>query len=290
MENRELQKFIILKDYYKEIIDFCISKKLTKPKASISELSFILLAFDLFELLNSIELLFKNKSLIGLESLIRITFERYMYLKLVLSKNKYGEAYYLSMQVSQIEMLNSINEDSENLEAFSKSLGKGKEEFKSEINYRFNKKENKLKHENILKNYKKLFEFDIPENRVFKVKWYNLEKDANELRKLAVKINEIEGYLTIYKLFSNEIHGTTMSSYFKLINIPDETIIGVVEENGLINKNQIVFASSIIFKAINLIEKKYKIPKYMKKRFLSEFDSLIDPNTRLKEIIIKKGI
>lgn len=283
-EDLERKRISDLIDFYIKIRNFTIDKKINKPKANLKDISYIILTNDINEFAKSIICLYDNKSIIGISSMVRISFERLLFLNHIIKKSSYAAAYYYSLQLTQLNYILNIEKDGEFLEKLARLLGKNTQELLNEVHAKFNRIDEQKKRDDLIREYKNCFDYDLIDKDLFKKNWYDFDGKTPHLRELANKLRKHDEYLVNYEFLSSEIHSTTLGPNYVFDNIENEQIIGILDDKTNLQNNQLLtYMNLILLESIEILIKIYNLPLYFKKELRDILLRTINPNNLLRK-------
>jgi len=286
MEKYEQIRLSLLIPFLDEVFEFCRVNKFKRPHATDREISFFILITEIIDIAKSVLCLYENESRIGIDSLIRISFEKKLFVHLINEDSKYATPFLLSPQIKNLSYIIDIENRDEFSVSLANKLGKSLNELQENVNKNFIRENEKERRNNLIESYRRHFEFDTEKRDILKLKWYNLDGKTNTIQDLSKKINQIDMYNVLYRTFSSEVHSLTLSSSFKMTDIGDSSFIGYLTDESFstlgLNDNSLAFIIDILVDIYKLLVKNFDLKNKYKSKFNEIILDSIDPNNFIK--------
>ncbi|WP_256816550.1 DUF5677 domain-containing protein [Cytobacillus sp. Bac17] len=210
----------------------------------------------------SMKILLENNHFASLDTIQRVIFENYVFLKYILEKDTQcrAESYFYSTKIKEIELLNNITEDS--LEGFKvrEFLDLKKDEVKEKLKAEKMDENYKTK---IYETYRKEFGMQRPNQ-----KWYNVDGKTKNLKLLCEKLGLTVEYSLIYSILSIETHGKDAIRNFSI----EENRVDLI---NMVKSKELYLSMSAMctLESVRLIYSYYDL-----KRLLKSFNTLVAIN------------
>lgn len=280
-EERQIVRLNRLIEYYDFIFNYCNEKKI-KPYSDVyRNVVLFILSNDINEIAKSILRLYEGNSRIGIDSLNRMAFEKYIFVLLTKNSETKSKAYIHKLKIRNYEHVSNLLYDEEYANSFSKLSGLEINMVKKELLKKYpNFDADKVK---LFNEYCSCYNYEINENHVFNHKWYNFSKKANSIKKLAEEVGLFDEFRILYDINSSEVHSLVLNEYYKFINEDDKSYIAVLNQD--INSNDIsgiVFISTKIYHIILIFFDVYKVPKKIRMEFNKKISETINLARHIK--------
>lgn len=282
--NRNYERLTKIIDFSSKISDYCTKNRMPKTGVKNRDLALILLFNDIIELAKSIDTLYKNNKSIGLYSLLRIAFEKYLFLIHVSKKSNNADAFINSIRMKNYEYYYKIQNNDEFCSMLSKSLGCSCADLRKNAYDKWSNIYNDENVRNLIDTYRSCFDWEISSKttELFKVDWYNFDGKTNDLWKLAKKLDKLDKYITFYKFPSSEVHSSTLGSRYVIEKIEGKLIFGIINDDSISNEEILPFATTVLLDSIQIISQIYNIPKSFNGDLKDILVRTADPNNLLK--------
>lgn len=276
---KELERLERLSLFYVELIDYCLKNKVRKPQASIRDLSIMMLSNDINEIAKSVITLYKSEAVLGINSLVRIAYEKYYYFKHVLSNRNHALAFYYHIQLKNNFRLQELAEPTN----YSKGVAKLANLDLDKLNQKYTKELEKIDKKNFKDleyEYRSLFNYEI--KNLKKHNWYSFSKSINNVKDLAESLGLEYDYYVQYSNLSGEVHSYVRSQNYEIQVEADKACFAIYSDvDNTKNKEQLVFMYLKLNDTIlNLIDY-YKVPNKFKKEHARILKETIDPSNLL---------
>lgn len=242
------QSDLLLKRIFEEKIDG------REEPWSYSDAVTIGLMNNLIKISKSIKILQNSGNHVGIESLLRVAFENYIYLKYIVltdTENR-AKAYLLSDRLFSIRFYELLANNSKQSKEIRKFLNLTKEE----INEGGGDFSDKTFKDNTESQYQSCFSY----NGKKPGKWYDFDGKTNNFEELCRKIDEHTAYFIVYRIFSRETHSAKAYEHFL---IDEETsrvgLLDNVMDSSLPDSVLTVF----LYETIRRMYKFYELKKYL---------------------------
>lgn len=193
----------ILKIILKEAegsLELIFSKTFSKKNKKFEIEDAVTLGFfeDMVRKIDSLITLLDAGKLVSIDLITRSVFESYVYLKLLLLKDRrlYAKSYVAAQKMKEFSMFNSLIAENKDGVKIRKLLGKRIEEIKRDINFEAEEKLNKIQ----------LHFSDVFEKRGKNQNWYNLDNKTKNFEQLCRKLDLFSEYELVYRILSSEVH------------------------------------------------------------------------------------
>lgn len=275
IDDRQFRRLTLLTKNYTEVRDYYMEKCVNRPTATPQEISLIILSNEINELAISLLTLYKNKATIGMDSLNRIILEKRIYIAQILKSSDSARAFLYKKQLLQFEMKKDIFENEEFQNGFSKMLKKPLKDIQKGFEEKF-KLLNESTFQELHSNYKTCFNYEIIEGHLFQHKWYNFNKKTNTIKKLAKQNNLIDEYITLYHMFSFEIHSINLNSMYSVGKFKNRTQFGINDKDGRsFEGDDLAITTYLLLNTINHLLDAKKMTKKMKSKVTITLESTL---------------
>ncbi|MFE4428818.1 DUF5677 domain-containing protein [Peribacillus butanolivorans] len=185
--------------------NFAINEK----QFDIPDVAIIGLFEDMTGKINSLITLLDQKSFNGVDSLTRMTFENFVFLKFILQKDtvKRGKSYFYSLKIRQMKFFNDMSEQSLKGSEIRKYLSLTVED----LNKQFPELTDRSKIDEVEENF-----INSLNHKNIKAKWYNHNGKIGNFEILCNHLDLQRDYFLLYRTFSSEVHALEAMKYFKL--------------------------------------------------------------------------
>lgn len=275
----ELERLERLSLFYVELRDYCLKNGVSKPQASIRDLSIIMLSNDINEIAKSVIALYKSEVFFGINSLVRIAYEKYYYFKHVLRNRNHALAFYYHIQLKNNYRLQELAEPTN----YSKGVAKLANLDLDKLNQEYTKELEKIDKKNIEdleQEYKSLFNYEI--KNLKKHNWYSSSNKINNVKDLAESLGLEYEYYVQYSNLSGEVHSYVKSQNYEILVEADQAFFAIYSDvDNTKKRDQLVFMYVKLNETIvNLIDY-YKVPNKFKKEHTRIFNETINPSNLL---------
>ncbi len=285
MGKYERERLYLLISFLEEVFEYCRENKFRKPRATDREISFFILITEIIDVAKSIIYLYDNEARIGVDSLIRIAFEKKLFVYLINEDSKYATPFLLSLQINNLAYIKNIEDGDEFSQSLAKKLGKSLNELQENAKRVFTRDNEEERRSKLIESYRNCFEFDTNERKIFKLKWYSLDDKTSNICDLARKIGQIDLYNVLYRTFSSEVHSLTLSSSFKFSEIDESSYIGYLADESYsslgFNDNSLAFIIDILVDIYNVLVDKFELKSKYRAKYSSIILKSMDPNKLL---------
>lgn len=286
MGKYEQIRLSLLIPFVDEVFEYCRMNKFRKPQATEREIAFFILITEIIDVAKSVLCLYENNSRIGIDSLIRIAFEKKLFVHLISEDSKYATPFLLSPQIKNLSYIVEIENGNEFSVSLANKLGKSLNELQENVKSKFIRENEKERRNSLIESYRKNFEFDTEKKDILKLKWYNLDGKTNNISDLAKKIGQSDSYDVLYRTFSSEVHSLTLSSSFKMTEIGGSSFIGYLTDESFfnlgLNDNSLVFIIDILVDIYKLLVNDFDLKNKYKEKFKKVILDSMDPNNLIK--------
>ncbi|MGX6445786.1 DUF5677 domain-containing protein [Neobacillus sp. K501] len=185
---------------FKNVIDECFNQRGDRGEFDIPDAVILGLLENMINHSKSMLILLESKHHTAGDTILRTIFENYVYCKFILEKDTEirAKSYTYSTKIKEIQLLNDLTEDS--LDSYK--LREFLQLKKGEIREKLAAKMDDNYQKSIIDGYLN----DIGMKRI-EQKWYNLDGDTNNFKKLCHKIGLFVEYNLLYSILSIETHG-----------------------------------------------------------------------------------
>ena len=280
-EQRSIKRLSQMIDYYDYIIECAIKRRFKSYSNQYINLSFLILSNDIREIAKSILILYQNESRIGIDSLNRVAFEKFLFLLVVIKSNGKAKAFYLKQHIRQYEHLEKLLHDKTYISSFLKLTGKDAKSTRSFLKDKYPNFKTSIVE--LFELYYECYDYVIEDTQKFRHKWYNFNGETNSISKLAYELGLSEEYNVIYDLQSSEVHSLSLSKYYKRLEENGKAYFGILKEKDIeYELSGILFITAKLFDVLKILFELYSIPKREKDTFYTIMQSTIDYSRHIK--------
>lgn len=230
-----------------------------KNKFKVEDMAILGLFNTIIEKSNSIKILYDNEQYAGTDALLRSIYEASIYLQFLLEKYTRDRcmAYYLSLQLKEIEIAETIHSDKPLGNLIRKNIENAG--YSAEIELL----EEKEKISKIKEDYKKLT------NANKSSKWMRVQKKCNNQKDRLGSFRDICEYLgdeslveyeMYYRVLSNEVHPKDIKQYYS--REVTELTLGKKKKSNLVE----VMTQNIVIQSAKLVADYYNEKEFLKRR------------------------
>lgn len=260
----------ILKILLKEAdgsLEMIFSKAFSKKNRKFEIEDAVILGFfeDMVRKIDSLISLLDAEKLVSIDLITRSIFESYVYLKLLLLKDRrlYAKSYIASQKMKEFSMFNSLIAENKDGVKIRKLLGKRIEEIKRDIKFEAEEKLNKVQ----------LQFSDVFEKRGKNQNWYNLDSKTKNFEQLCRKLDLFAEYELVYRILSSEVHSMDVMKRWRFE--PNQVYVLEGFTNSEMNISTV---KKFLLEAINDLYTFYGLMKELK-----DFNVLLSLNYRLSK-------
>jgi len=283
LDRERVEKLIL---FIEEVFDYCREYKFNRPEATERDVASFILITDMIEIARSVCILYDNKSRIGIESLLRMMIEKFLFLKLIFSNSKYATSFILSFQIHNLDLIQKVENGDEFALSFASKLNIELDQLQEKTKQRFSNINDKEKRDFLLHSYKECFEFEIKDRKLTIQLWYNLDGHIPNIYELSKKVGEVDLYQTLYKSFSSEVHSTSLNRSFNFVSSNKKSILGYLSKesfNSLKSNDELLtFLSTFLIDIYKLLKERYYFKSRFEKKIIEIIGETISPNNLLR--------
>ncbi|MDE8127539.1 DUF5677 domain-containing protein [Erysipelothrix rhusiopathiae] len=275
---KDLKRLEQLSSLYTDLRDYCIEKKVSRPQASIQDISLILLSNDINEISKSVIALYKGNAFLGIPTLVRVAYEKYYYFQHVMKSTTNSKAFYYNLQLKNSLLLKKLTSPNKYSESVAKIQGYTVDEINRNYVEQFGNFDEKIFVE-LENEYRNCFKYEI--KNLYTHKWYSSDKSINNLKDLANSLGLESEYAVQYERLSGEVHSYVMSQNYAYYNVEDKLFLGIYQDGVTTqNNDHLVFMYVKVYKVILDLYKHYKAPKIFYNRLLK----IVSETTTLNDL------
>jgi hypothetical protein len=249
---------------YDKVIDEYFQKRVGEVEFDYDDAVILGLLENLINHTKTLILLIEKEHYASIDTVLRTFFENYVYLQFVLEKDTdlRAKSYFYSTKMKEMNIFNSITEESLSGNKLRKFLGVEKEDI---IN-KFSKQFNSEKISSISKLYLVELGMQRPEQ-----KWFNINGKFKSLKDVCASLELTVEYNLIYSTLSTETHAKDALKNFYF----EENRVNLLSN---LKKDQIhtSLCELYLLNSVRLIYKYYELMKELKM-----FNKLIEINYRI---------
>jgi len=252
--------------------------------ADFTDIAVFILLTEICELGKTMKVLYDNKSTYGIDSILRLMIERYFYLAHIIKSEDNAKAFVLHFEIEKLINFDLYYNNLETSNLLCQELNHTREDILSKIQDLNPEYLDDTYCNKIIEEYISCFKYAIIKNPK-KMKWYNFDGETYNLRDLSKSLDLLFEYNFHYKLFSREVHSSSVSDFFK--HSKELNILGTLA-TYIPNDDSLSFCTGYLDKSIRTVLSKYKTFQDLSKHYNNSLRSNHDYTKEVMSLLAKK--